>query len=378
LGHAPSERMAAPVSGSDFTPLLRIDPHTGLMIDVETWAQAHGYHRMHQRLHALHWHGVGVARGLSVAASAPPDNTVVVGPGVAVDGSGRVIIVREYERVALPSEGTAAFVKLEYVERPDAAEAGPGRVVEEFRIRATTTAPGEGELELARIARGSELRSIALPASSWWSPADQEIDLRFRRLAVPGANRALTLAYLGFGEEDEVGERHLEGFFYLVRVLRRDGIDVQPLVASPGALPAADLYYVTASPGVVPSRADAELVHDAVVAGARLLVDGCAGSSEFVDAIRRALPKSEAAPEDLQRDVLRTRHILAEPPRGAQPEGDFIWDVAGPLTSRDLGCAWAGHGTDNVTVRDALEFGVNLAAWASSPAELVGLDRPPR
>lgn len=362
--------------GSDLTPLLRVDPHTGLMIDVETWAQAHSYHQTHQRLHALHWHGVGVAQGLNVAASAPPDDTVVVGPGVALDAAGRVIVVPDYERVALPSEGTVAHVTLEYVERPGAEP--PGRVVEDFRIRTTTEPPLEGELELARIKRGSDFPSVALPASRWWAPAGQEIDLRYRHVAVPGAIRALTLAYVDLGEDDETGGRHLEGFFYLVRALRRDGIDVQPLVATLGAHPVADLYYVTASPGVVPSRADVELVHDAVLRGSRILVDGCSGSTELVDAVRRALPTSEAAPEGLERDVLRAHHILATAPQGAQPQGNLVWDVAGPLTSRDLGCAWAGRNTDNVTVRDALEFGVNLAAWASSAVELVGLKRPPR
>ncbi len=364
------------MSGADLTPILRIDPHPGLMIDVETWAQAHSYHQRHQRLHALHWHGAGIARGLGVVANAPPDDTVAVEPGLAIDGSGHVILVPDYERVALPSEGAVAYVKLEYVERPDADAAG--RVVEDFRIRATATAPDAGELELARIERDPDGEARALPASSWWSPARQEIDPRFRRVAVSGAARALTLGYLGVGEKDEPGDRHLEGFFYLVRAMRRAGIDVRPLVvAEAAALPAADLYYVTGAPGAVASPAVAELVHDAVVAGARLLVDGCSANDPFVDAIRDALPESGSAPEDLERDVLRAHHVLAAPPPGAEPDGDFAWDVAGPLTGRDYGCAWAGRAADSAAVRDALEFGVNVAAWASSPVELAPLDSPP-
>jgi hypothetical protein len=362
--------------GADVTPILRIDPHSGLTIDVETWAQAHGYHQRHQRLHALYWHGVGVARGLTVVANVSPDNTVVVEPGVAIDGSGHVILVPDYERVALPSDGTVAYVKLEYIERPDTA-ASPGRVVEDFRIRATSTAPGRGELELARIEGGSDGSSSVRPASNWWAPADHEIDLRFGRVAVPGAARALTVAYLGIGG-DEPFQGHLEGFFYLVRAMRRAGIDVQPLVASAADVPAADLYYVAVSPGGIPSPTDTTKVHDAVVAGARLLVDGCSADDRAVDAIRAALPKPDSVSEDLGRELLRAHHVFAVPPLGSEPDGEFVWDAAGILTGRNYGCAWAGDATDNATASDALEFGVNVAVWASSPAELLGLDRPPR
>ncbi len=347
------------------------------MIDVETWAQAHGYHQRHQRLHALHWHGVGIARGLGVVANAPPDDTVVVEPGVAIDGFGHVILVSDYERVALPPEGAEAYIKLEYVERPD-TDTPPGRVVEDFRIRATTTAPAGAEIELARIARGADGDSAALPASPWWSPSHGQVDLRSRRVAIAGATRSLNLVYLGIGVDDEPCDRHLEGFFYLVRAMRRSGIDVRPLVARAGDLPNADLYYVTASPGAVLPPEEAEALRDAVAAGARLLVDGCSPGEGFIDAIRAALPDLGAAPEDLEREVLRAHNVLASPPLGAAPDGDFEWHVAGPLASRDYGCAWAGLAADSVTARDALDFGVNVAAWASSPAELTGLDHPPR
>jgi hypothetical protein len=158
--------------------------------------------------------------------------------------------------------------------------------------------------------------------------------------------------------------------------MRGAGIDVQPVVAKDGELPMVDLYYVTASPGEIPSPASADMLHDAVAAGARLLVDGCSAGDQLVDAIRRALPESHSAPEDLEREVLRNHHVLTGPPLGAAPDGEFVWHVAGPLTSRDYGCAWAGLATENVIVRDALEFGVNVAVWASSPAEIGSRDQP--
>ena len=65
------------------TPLQRLNPHRGLVIDVSTWSAAHDYHRLQQRLHAMSMHGPGVLTGLEVTSWSDPDNSVVIHPGVA-------------------------------------------------------------------------------------------------------------------------------------------------------------------------------------------------------------------------------------------------------------------------------------------------------
>ena len=44
--------------------LKRINPFQGLVIDADTWKDAHDYHRDQQRLHLLTFHKTGVIEGL--------------------------------------------------------------------------------------------------------------------------------------------------------------------------------------------------------------------------------------------------------------------------------------------------------------------------
>ena len=72
--------------------LKRVNPFQGLVIDSETWRDAHEYHRSQQRLHMLAFHNVGIAGGLKVIANEPADLSVSIQLGMAVDNEGNVII----------------------------------------------------------------------------------------------------------------------------------------------------------------------------------------------------------------------------------------------------------------------------------------------
>ncbi len=359
---------------SAFTPIERVVAHSGLVVDADTWAIAHGYHDAHQRLHALAWHGAGIRWGLSVVANGTADDTVVVEPGVAVDSEGRAILVESFMRVPLPAEGTPAYVLLEYVERPLGSNGG--RVAEDYRIRVTTEPPDRSQLELARVARSPEQQAPIRAAAQWWDPADDEIDERFRSVAAGGATRELTIAYVSVGSPEGPSADHLEGFFYLVRELRRVGISTSPVVTEPGSShDLADLYYLAAAAGP-PSDRDREFCAEIVRSGARLLIDGCRGADAFVADFLDA-PPTAGAGEDHERAILRARHVLAEPPAGSFPKGRFSWHPLGAVTGRDIGCAWAGSAAATAEVRDALEFGVNMSTWASQPLGSGTSGRPP-
>ena len=73
-------------------PLRRLNPYRGLILDVNTWSAAHDYHREQQRLHVLAMHSPGVVAGLDVVAWNPPDSSVVIYPGVALDLEGHTIM----------------------------------------------------------------------------------------------------------------------------------------------------------------------------------------------------------------------------------------------------------------------------------------------
>ena len=68
--------------------LKRANPFPGLMIDVDTWQDAHNYHRDQQRLHIMAFHQTGILGGLEVNANNPPDLSVTIRPGMAIDPDG--------------------------------------------------------------------------------------------------------------------------------------------------------------------------------------------------------------------------------------------------------------------------------------------------
>ena len=70
-----------------------IKPVDGLAVTAEVWEEAHDHHRQGQRFHAILHHGSGVITGLEVMASDPPDTSVYILPGVAVDPAGQTIVL---------------------------------------------------------------------------------------------------------------------------------------------------------------------------------------------------------------------------------------------------------------------------------------------
>src|ERR1051326_4268039 len=97
-------------------PAVRVHPFTGLVIDVDTWATAHDYHRHQQELHLLSLHGSGVAYGLEVLPTDPPSETVVVEAGVAIDPFGHVIVLPERQLLTLAERDGLSFIAVDYVE----------------------------------------------------------------------------------------------------------------------------------------------------------------------------------------------------------------------------------------------------------------------
>src|SRR5690606_6939207 len=76
-------------------PHKRIRAVDGMAVTAEVWEEAHDYHRQLNRLHTVLHHGAGIVTGLEVIASDPPDNSVYLLPGLAVDSVGQTIVVPE-------------------------------------------------------------------------------------------------------------------------------------------------------------------------------------------------------------------------------------------------------------------------------------------
>jgi hypothetical protein len=166
--------------------LKRVNPFQGLVIDVDTWRDAHNYHRDQQRLHVLAFHDIGIVKGLEVTANNPSDSSVTIHPGMAVDPEGNVIIVLQTQRYQLQTHQKGMIhlviqfreVPAEPYQPPEGGQ--PTRILEAYRIEEREKLPSEPHLELARIDLDSSEAAIK-DAKTPSHPGKNEIDLRSRQ-----------------------------------------------------------------------------------------------------------------------------------------------------------------------------------------------------
>lgn len=129
---------------------------SGRVLGAQDFQQEQQYHLDARRRHLLALHGSGVARGLDVAVSSG-GASVTVQPGLAIDASGREIVL-DTPAVITPAEGVTspAWLTLEYAERgiqmvPTAdGEPQASRIQEGCRITITPSACEPG-VTLARL-----------------------------------------------------------------------------------------------------------------------------------------------------------------------------------------------------------------------------------
>ncbi|HSA53468.1 MAG TPA: hypothetical protein VLH10_25575, partial [Yinghuangia sp.] len=101
-------------------PLVRNRFHPGKLMDVRHWYLEQDYHRRTAALSARLGLGPGVLCGLDVELC--DDESLVVGPGVALDGRGRLIIVERPVRIDRPE------VPTDCLGRPDGEPVHDGTV----------------------------------------------------------------------------------------------------------------------------------------------------------------------------------------------------------------------------------------------------------
>jgi len=168
--------------------LKRVNPFQGLVIDADTWRDAHSYHRDQQRLHMLAFHKIGIVEGLQVTANNPPDLSVNIQPGMATDPEGNVIIVSQTQRYRIQTRDKGITyliiqfreVPSEPYQPPDGGQ--PTRILEAYRIQEREKLPNESYLELARIDFDPAEEAIKNAKSSS-NPGKNEINSSFRQEA---------------------------------------------------------------------------------------------------------------------------------------------------------------------------------------------------
>jgi hypothetical protein len=389
--------------------LKRINPFPGLTIDADMWQEAHSYHRDQQRLHILAFHNVGIIEGLEVIANNPPDLSVMIQPGVAVDPEGNIIIVSQPQHYQLKksNKGTIYLV-IQFREVPagpyQPAEGGQAtRILEAYRIQETEKLPDEPHLELARIDLGPGGEAIR-DAKAKSHPGISEINLSFRREAesaastsgtpvVPEKAGADVAEVTGPARETvAVGHKvlgaagkdlHCAGWRNLVGEVIRQGKfaasfnDNVPLNKS---INQYTLVYLTGNGGFELTTQEQAALGGFLQSGGIIFGEGCSegqqeteskGAKEFGLAFNQLASHLNCKLESVQRGhpLLSVVNVFSAVPQGAAA-GMVLEGGHMIYSGSDYGCAWQGGHQDQPLPRDIIrssfEMGTNIVAYAQT------------
>ncbi len=362
----------------------RLNPYKGLVIDVPKWVDAHGYHSDQQKLHAMSLHRPGIVFGLEVVAWNPPDDSVVIYPGLALDHEGNMIVVPEVQRfqVKAGEKGTTHLVirysevGQDVAEVPGESKTQPLYILEAFRIEEMRQAPGEAEIELARIVTGAKGGAIK-DAADRLKPGANEIDSNYRRMAGPRSQGNVTLALV-----DIPGwERHSEGVMNLVRYVNNSTsyhAHFTGAVGLAGQVGDCDLLFMCGSEKFQLSEDEVKAVVGFLGRGGVLVGEACGeggeGQKESGKAFRQAFSGLSQTVERTLRTVERghpllTAHfIFSGAPAGVDGPALLMEDGGMAHSDGDYGCLWKGGRSDRPIdrqqIRDAFEFGTNMVVYA--------------
>jgi pSer/pThr/pTyr-binding forkhead associated (FHA) protein len=356
--------------------LRRVNPFRGLMIDADTWADAHDYHRDVARLHLLSAHGWGIAQGLEVVKDPSATDVLVVRPGLAIDQAGRALLLPEEVRLVVAGhEGQRRYVVASYEEELTAPQfawsdrAEQTRVIERCRIALERAPPQPPSVELARLE--VQHPSLLQDAVDPINPGPDEIDLRFRPRVAVRPRPELGVAQLALPSDAaaEAVPGHRLGLRFLMREI---GLTTpyRPrwlgLVRLGEELPPAGLLYFSGVEGFAADEGALEGLRRFLEAGGVLFADPCLGHAsgqQFATAVRELARRLGPEPRPVQRwdELLTSRHVLTEA-RDLERAGGIV------LSTSDHGCLWQGGRQDQAApreaIRSALELGTNVAVFA--------------
>ena len=387
--------------------LKRVNPFPGLVIDADTWRDAHSYHRDQLRLHLLAFHMVGIVGGLAVTANDPPDLSVTIQQGVAIDPEGNVIIVPQAQRYQLQTHQKGiVYLVIQFREIPAAPyqppEGGqPTRITEAYRIQERDKLPDEPYLELARIdfdPAGETIRD----AKAGPKPGKNEIDLTFRREARPVVEVAaaaaapvaeqkepvmleasppgekVTIGHAVLGEASK--ELQVAGWQNLIKEMNRQNrfvVDLEQNIPLIGDMGRYTMVYLTGNSRFELNAEQQTALGDSLESGGVIFGEGFSGSEEeeskgareFGLAFNRLATQLKCKLETVQRGhpLLSVVHLFSEVPPGAAP-GMLLEGGHMVYSGSDYAMGWQGghqnHPLSRDIIRNVFEMGTNIVAFA--------------
>lgn len=381
----------------------KVNPFQGLVIDADTWRDAHNYHRDQQRLHILAFHRTGIIQGLEVTANNPPDLSVTIHPGMAVDPEGDVIIVPQTQPYRLQTrEQGIIYLVIQFREVPaepyQPPEGGqPTRILEAYRIEEREKLPTEPYLELARIDFDPALEAIK-DGKTPSKPGKNEINLSFRQEAPPVAppvapektgaaikevpsrpTETITLGQVALGGASK--DLHCAGLKNLIREINRQDnlmVNLEENIPLDKDINRCTIIYLTGNSRFELSAEQQTALGAFLQSGGVILGEGCSegqgeaeskGAKEFGLAFNKLASQLNCKLEIVQRShpLLSSVHIFSEVPPGAEPsmllEGSHM-----VYSGSDYGCAWQGghqdHPLSRDVIRNSFEMGANIVVYA--------------
>ena len=381
--------------------LKKVNPFQGLVIDADTWRDAHNYHRDQQRLHTLIFHKTGIVEGLEVTANNPPDLSVSIHPGIAIEPEGNTIIVPQKQNYKIQTrEKGMIYIIIQFREVPtepyQPPEGGqPTRILEAYRIQERDKLPDEPYLELARIDFDPAQEAIK-DAKASASAGKNEINLSFREIATITApekpsvpvqkvsipsrpTETITIGHAVLGEASK--DLHYNSLKNLIgEINRQDNLEVniEENIALDENVDKYTMIYLTGNSHFELTEEQQASLGAFLKSGGIIFGEGCSegqeeaqskGSKEFGLAFNQLASQLKCKLEIVQRGhhLLSTVHVFSGVPDGA--ETSMLLEGKGMVYSgSDYGCAWQGghqeHPLPRDIIRSSLEMGTNIVIQA--------------
>jgi hypothetical protein len=330
-----------------------------------------------RQFHLLFSHGPGILTGLNVIASDPPDNSVYILPGVAVDPEGQVIVLPQpvsYD-IGQELEGTLYLLLFHGESRPrrsdkDNEKDSPLYIHTEFSIAARSILPPDPWVELARVDRSNRTASFHNAASPL-RPGLDEIDLRYRREINAAEDVKMAVTYLGNVPDKQQGL----GAAYLAQAIGHSGtfrVSVEDEAALAPGIEANTLIYLVGAGTFNLEPGQMNFLNNYVRRGqGTLLIESLDPAAEniFLDILKTI----ELTPEPIKpaHPLLKTPHLFAVPPDGYETGGRPQVRVSeGVIFSTcNYGRLWQGEQRNGLPsreqIRSAMEWGANIVAYAA-------------
>jgi hypothetical protein len=357
-------------------PGKRIKPVDGMAVTAEIWEETHEYHRQGQRFHTLLHHGAGIVTGLEVIASDPPDTSVYISPGIAVDPTGQIIVLPQPVAYDIGDELEGLlYLLISYSEsRPRAGkggqEDGTPYVHAEFSIVARTALPATPYVELARAIRSSRKEPF-LDARDPTRPGPNEIDLHFRREVGAPREVSIAVSYLGTLTD----KPHGRGALFLAHALSRQG-DYRVFVnddvtLGPGVETHTLIYLVGRDDFELSSSQSNGLANYVTKGRGTLFIESSDSKAEaaFLKLLKTLKMEPGALPTGHR--LLTDPYLFAAPPPGFEPQAaaKVLVSEGVIFSTCNYGLLWGGAIREGIPsreqIRSAFEWGGNVIAYAA-------------